>query len=114
MGLGGHAVAQRVGFEPTDGCPSTDFESMAGVGGWRLLGASVSVCGRRKRLDLCGFMGWSGLETWAAENSPVEQFFWMFVSYRLAGDKPTHRKACFAKEVFFAEPVKLAASLQHP
>ena len=65
------------------------FESMVGVGGWWHLVASVSVCGRRKGLDLCGFTGWSGLETWVVKNSPVERVFGMFVSWRLAGNEST-------------------------
>ena len=95
MGLGGHAVAQRVGFEPTDGCPSTDFESMLSLVGWWYLVASVSICGRRKSLDLCGFIGWSGLETRVAEKSPVEQVFGMFVSWRLAENESTLRRKDF-------------------
>ena len=52
-------VAQRVGFEPTCGCPQTDFESLEAGVFWSILSASLRLSERRKPLILPEFPAFS-------------------------------------------------------
>ena len=49
------ALAETVGFEPTCGCPQTDFESLEAGVFWSILSASLRLSERRKPLILLGF-----------------------------------------------------------
>lgn len=51
----GSPLAQRVGFEPTCGCPQTDFESLEAGVFWSILSASLRPSERRKPLILLEF-----------------------------------------------------------
>lgn len=51
----GSPLAQRVGFEPTCGCPQTDFESLEAGVFWSILSASLRLSELRKPLILLGF-----------------------------------------------------------
>ncbi len=55
----GSPLAQRVGFEPTCGCPQTDFESLEAGVFWSILSASLRLSERRKPLILLGFPAFS-------------------------------------------------------
>ena len=49
------ALAETVGFEPTCGCPQTDFESLEAGVFWSILSASLRPSERRKPLILLEF-----------------------------------------------------------
>ena len=53
------ALAETVGFEPTCGCPQTDFESLEAGAFWSVLSASLRLPERRKPLILLGFPAFS-------------------------------------------------------
>ena len=52
-------LAQREGFEPSCGCPQTDFESLEAGVFWSILSASLRLSERRKPLILLGFPAFS-------------------------------------------------------
>lgn len=55
----GSPLAQRVGFEPTCGCPQTDFESLEAGVFWSILSDSLRLSERRKPLILLGVPSFS-------------------------------------------------------